>query len=195
MKCIPQKIPDLVLIEPTIRNDPRGYFLETFRQEYLEETIGSKINFVQDNESMSTKGVLRGLHYQLPPFTQSKLLRVVFGEILDVAVDIRKNSDTFGKHIAVHLNEKNKNQLYIPNGFAHGFIVLSDIAIVCYKTDNYYEPNSERGILFSDNQLDIDWRLPINEILVSDKDKLSHRAASLKKFSSWYLSMLKDIGQ
>ena len=172
MKFTPQKIPDLVLIEPTIRNDPRGYFIETFRQESLEEAIGNQINFVQDNESMSTKGVLRGLHYQLPPYSQSKLLRVVSGEILDVAVDLRKNSETFGKHIAVHLNEKNKNQLYIPNGFAHGFIVLSDIAIVCYKTDNYYEPNSERGILYSDPQLDIDWRLPINEIIVSDKDKV-----------------------
>ena len=182
MKFTPQKIPDLVLIEPTIRNDSRGYFLETFRQESLEEAIGNKINFVQDNESMSTKGVLRGLHYQLPPFTQSKLIRVVYGEILDVAVDVRKNSDTFGKHVAVHLNENNKNQLYIPNGFAHGFIVLSDIAIVCYKTDNYYERNSERGILFSDNQLNIDWRLPINEILVSEKDKVQPRFSYEKSY-------------
>jgi len=172
LKFTPQKIPDLILIEPTIRNDSRGYFLETFRQESLEEALGKKINFVQDNESMSSKGILRGLHYQLPPFAQSKLLRVVSGEILDVAVDIRKNSPTFGKHVAVELNEDNKNQLYIPEGFAHGFIVLSDMAIVCYKTDNYYEPNSERGILFNDIQLAIDWKLPFTDIIVSEKDKV-----------------------
>ena len=172
MKCTKQKIPDLVIIEPIIRSDPRGYFLESFRQESLEEVVGKKINFVQDNESMSSKGILRGLHYQLPPFTQSKLLRVVSGRILDVAVDIRNHSPTFGKHVAVELNEDNKNQLYIPEGFAHGFVVLSDKAIVCYKTDNYYEPNSERGILFNDTRLAIDWKLPVSDIMVSEKDKV-----------------------
>ncbi|WP_416652602.1 dTDP-4-dehydrorhamnose 3,5-epimerase [Candidatus Pseudothioglobus sp. Uisw_086] len=172
MKYIRQKIPDLLVIEPAIHKDLRGYFFETFRKNFLEQTLKSKINFVQDNESMSSKGVLRGLHYQISPHSQSKLVRVVSGSILDVAVDIRNNSPTFGMHIAVELNQSNKRQLFIPKGFAHGFLVLSDSAVVSYKTDNYYSKDSERGIAYNDPKLSIDWMLKLNEIIVSDKDKV-----------------------
>lgn len=182
MKYIRQKIPDLLVIEPSIHKDLRGYFFETFRQNFLEQTIGSKINFVQDNESMSSKGVLRGLHYQIPPFSQSKLVRVISGSILDVAVDIRNNSPTFGMHIAIELNQSNKYQLFIPKGFAHGFLVLSDSAIVCYKTDNYFSKDSERGIAYNDQKLAIDWRLKLNEILVSDKDKVNPTFSFKKQY-------------
>ena len=182
MKYTRQKIHDLILIEPKVHIDSRGYFFEAFQQDSFEKKVGHKVDFVQDNESMSSRGTLRGLHYQLPPFSQSKLIKVTFGSILDVAVDIRNNSPTFGMHIAIELNEENKKQLYIPQGFAHGFIVLSEIAIVCYKTDNYYEPNSQRGILFSDIKLDIDWKLPINEIIVSDKDKVQPRFSYEKSY-------------
>ena len=170
MKYIRQKIPDLILIEPKVHSDSRGYFVETFRKDFLEKKIGQKIDFVQDNESMSTKGTLRGLHYQLPPFTQSKLVRVVYGSIIDVAVDIRKNSPTFGMHFSVELNEDNKKQLYIPHGFAHGFIVVSDSAIVCYKADNFHAKDYERGIIYNDKVLAIEWRIPSKDILVSEKD-------------------------
>ena len=170
MKYIRQKIPDLILIEPKVHSDSRGYFVETFRKDFLEKKIGQKIDFVQDNESMSTKGTLRGLHYQLPPFTQSKLVRVVYGSIIDVAVDIRKNSPTFGMHVSVELNEDNKKQLYIPHGFAHGFIVVSDSAIVCYKVDNFHATDYERGIIYNDKVLAIEWRIPSKDILVSEKD-------------------------
>jgi dTDP-4-dehydrorhamnose 3,5-epimerase len=173
LKLIHQKIPDLILIEPQLHRDDRGYFLETFREDLLKEKIGFDTIFVQDNESKSSKGVLRGLHYQEPPFDQSKLLRVVQGSILDVAVDIRNNSPTFGVHLAIELNEDNKYQLFIPKGFAHGFVVLSNSAIVCYKTDNFYSQESERGILFNDKTLDIDWKLESKDIIVSDKDKLN----------------------
>jgi dTDP-4-dehydrorhamnose 3,5-epimerase len=172
LKYIRQKIPDLILIEPKTHSDSRGYFLETFRKDSLEKKIGHKIDFVQDNESMSTKGTLRGLHYQLPPFTQSKLLRVVTGSIIDVAVDIRNNSPTFGKHIAIELNEESKKQLYIPHGFAHGFLVLSEFAIVCYKTDNFYAKDYERGIAYNDESLAIDWKVQSKDILVSEKDNI-----------------------
>ena len=180
MKYTRQKIPELLIIEPVFHKDLRGYFIETFRQNLLEKAIQSKISFVQDNESMSSKGILRGLHYQIPSFSQSKLVRVISGSILDVAVDIRNNSPTFGMHIAVELNQTNKHQLFIPKGFAHGFLVLSDFAIVCYKTDNYYSKGSERGIAYNDDKLAIDWGLKLNEILVSDKDK-SHPNFSFEK--------------
>ena len=175
MKFIRQKIPDLILIEPKVHSDSRGYFVETFREDFLEKKIGQKIDFVQDNESMSTKGTLRGLHYQLPPFTQSKLVRVVYGSIIDVAVDIRKNSPTFGMHVSVELNEDNKKQLYIPHGFAHGFIVVSDFAIVCYKADNFHAKDYERGIIYNDEALAIEWRIPSKDILVSEKDNILPR--------------------
>lgn len=171
MKFIPQSIADVILIKPTIYGDDRGYFIETFRQDLLEETIGYKVNFVQDNESKSLKGVLRGLHYQLPPYTQAKLVRVIVGSVLDVAVDIRKSSPTFGQYVSVKLTEQNKYQLFVPHGFAHGFVVLSDSATFAYKVDNYYAPEHDRGIVFNDEQLKIDWQLSVKELQLSDKDK------------------------
>jgi len=171
LKLTPQSIADVILIEPTIHADDRGYFIETFRQDLLEEAIGYKVNFVQDNESRSTKGVLRGLHYQLPPYTQAKLVRVIEGSVLDLAVDIRKSSTTFGQHVSLELTAQNKHQLFVPHGFAHGFVVLSDSAIFSYKVDNYYAPEHDRGIAFDDEQLKIDWRLLAEELKLSDKDK------------------------
>jgi len=160
-----------MLIEPNIYRDERGYFIETFRQNLLEEAIGYKINFVQDNESRSTKGVLRGLHYQLPPYSQAKLVRVIEGIVLDIAVDIRKSSPTFGQHVSLELTAQNKHQLFVPHGFAHGFVVLSDSATFSYRVDNYYAPEHERGIAFDDVQLKIDWQLLSEELQLSDKDK------------------------
>ena len=171
MKFIPQKIPDIVLIRPTILKDNRGYFTESYRQDLLEDFIGYKINFVQDNESKSIKGVLRGLHYQLPPYNQAKLLRVIEGSVLDVAVDIRKSSPTFGQHVSLELNAQNKYQLFVPRGFAHGFVVLSNSATVAYKADNYYSPSHDRGIAFDDAKLAIDWQLLAEELQLSDKDR------------------------
>ena len=171
MKFIPQKIPDVVLIEPSVQGDDRGYFSETFRQDLFNDAIGYQVNFLQDNESKSTKGVLRGLHYQLPPFTQAKLVRVIEGRVLDVAVDIRKSSLTFGQHISVELTSQNKLQLFVPRGFAHGFVVLSDSAIFSYKVDNYFAPEHDRGIAFDDGKLKIDWQLLATEIQLSDKDQ------------------------
>ena len=163
-------IPDVVIIEPKVHGDSRGYFVETFRQDKLEEFLGYQINFCQDNESKSSKGVLRGLHYQLPPHAQTKLVRVIFGRVLDVAVDIRKNSPTFGKYVAVELSGENKKQLLIPRGFAHGFVVLEDDTVFAYKVDNYYSPQCDRGIAFDDKNLNIDWILNHNELNLSAKD-------------------------
>ena len=170
MKFIKTEIPDVILIKPTVYKDDRGYFYESFKKEELEKFLQKKIEFCQDNESKSTKGVLRGLHYQIGDFVQTKLVRVIKGSVLDVAVDIRKNSPTFGKYVAVELNEKNKYQLLIPKGFAHGFYVLSDETIFSYKVDNYYNKDSERGIAFDDEILQIDWKIN-SEILISEKDK------------------------
>ena len=172
MKFTPQSIPDVVLIEPTVHGDNRGYFIETFRQDLFEEAVGYQVNFIQDNESESTKGVLRGLHYQLPPYTQAKLARVIEGSVLDVAVDIRKSSPTFGQHVTVELTSENKHQLFVPHGFAHGFVVLSDSAIFAYKVDNYYAPKHDRGIAFDDKELAIDWKLPLEALQLSDKGKV-----------------------
>jgi len=171
LKFIPQSIKDVILIEPSIHGDDRGYFVETFRQDLLEEAIGYKVNFVQDNESKSTKGVLRGLHYQMPPYTQAKLIRVIDGSVLDVAVDIRKSSTTFGQHVSIELTAQNKHQLFVPQGFAHGFIVLSESATFAYKVDNYYAPEHDRGITFDDKELKINWQLSAEELKLSDKDK------------------------
>jgi len=171
LKFIPQSIPDVVLIEPTVHGDNRGYFVETFRQDLFEEAVGYKVNFIQDNESKSGKGVLRGLHYQLPPYTQAKLVRAIEGRVLDIAVDIRKSSPTFGQHVAVELTAKNKHQLFVPHGFAHGFIVLSESATFAYKVDNYYAPEHDRGIAFDDKELVIDWQLPLEILQLSDKDR------------------------
>jgi len=180
LKFTPQSIPDVVLIEPTVHGDSRGYFMESFRQDLFEEAIGYKVNFIQDNESKSTKGVLRGLHYQLPPCTQAKLVRVIEGSVLDVAVDIRKASPTFGQHVAVELTAENKHQLFVPHGFAHGFVVLSDSAIFAYKVDNYYAPEHDRGIAFDDKDLAIDWQLPLEILQLSEKDKLHPTLANAK---------------
>ena len=163
-------IPDVVIIEPKVHGDSRGYFVETFVSNKLEEFLGYQINFCQDNESKSSKGVLRGLHYQLPPFAQTKLVRVISGRVLDVAVDIRKNSPTFGKYVAVELSGENKKQLLIPRGFAHGFVVLEDDTIFAYKVDNYYSPECDRGIAFDDKNLNIDWILNHDELNLSAKD-------------------------
>ena len=163
-------ISDVIIIEPKVHGDERGYFVETFRADKLEEFIGFKINFCQDNESKSSKGVLRGLHYQLPPFAQTKLVRVIQGRVLDVAVDIRKNSPTFGQHVAVELTADNKRQLLVPRGFAHGFVVLEDDTIFAYKVDNYYSPECDRGIAFNDPALNIDWMLKTEELKLSAKD-------------------------
>ena len=163
-------IPDVVIIEPKVHGDSRGYFVETFVSNKLEEFLGYQINFCQDNESKSSKGVLRGLHYQLPPHAQTKLVRVIHGRVLDVAVDIRKNSPTFGKYVAVELSGENKKQLLIPRGFAHGFVVLEDDTVFAYKVDNYYSPECDRGIAFDDKNLNIDWILNHNELNLSAKD-------------------------
>lgn len=164
------EIPDVVVIEPTVHGDSRGYFVETFRQDKLEEFLGYKINFCQDNESKSSKGVLRGLHYQLPPYAQTKLVRVIQGCVLDVAVDIRKGSPTFGKYVAVELTAENKKQMLVPRGFAHGFVVLEDDTVFAYKVDNYYSPQCDRGIAFDDENLNIDWILNKEKLNLSAKD-------------------------
>ena len=164
------EIPDVILCEPKTLSDDRGYFSETFRQDKLEEFLGFSINFCQDNESKSSFGVLRGLHYQIAPYAQTKLVRVLQGAVLDVSVDLRKDSPTFGNHIAIELSEENKKQIFIPRGFAHGFIVLSNEAILGYKVDNYYHQASERGIAYNDNSLSIDWKLKPEDIKVSLKD-------------------------
>ena len=171
MKFIPQEIADVIIIEPTLLEDSRGYFTETFRQDLFNQFIGYSVDFIQENESKSNKGVLRGLHYQLAPFSQAKLVRVLEGSVLDVVVDIRRSSYTFGQHISLELTAENKHQLFVPRGFAHGFIVLSSSATFSYKIDNYYSPEHERGIAFDDEDLGIDWRLPKELIQLSNKDK------------------------
>lgn len=163
-------IPDVVLIDPKVHGDERGYFVETFRADKLEAFLGFSVPFCQDNESKSTYGVLRGLHYQLPPFAQTKLVRVIEGEVLDVAVDIRKGSATFGQHVAVRLSGENKRQMFIPRGFAHGFIVLSETCTFAYKVDNYYSPQCDRGIAFDDPALNINWIAEISKLQLSAKD-------------------------
>ncbi len=170
MNFIRTNIPDVIIIEPTVHGDHRGYFVETFRADKLEAFLGYKLNFGQDNESKSSKGVLRGLHYQLAPHAQTKLVRVISGRVLDVAVDIRKNSSTFGQYIAVELTADNKRQLLVPRGFAHGFVVLEDDTIFAYKVDNYYSPECDRGIAFNDPALNIDWMLKTEELKLSAKD-------------------------
>ena len=169
MDVIKTNIEGVVIIEPRIFKDARGYFFESFSQREFEEKVG-KIQFVQDNESMSSYGVMRGLHFQRPPFTQSKLVRVIKGAVLDVAVDIRKNSPTYGKHVAVELTEDNHRQFFVPRGFAHGFAVLSDEAIFQYKCDNFYAPQADGGISILDEDLGIDWHIPMDKAILSEKD-------------------------
>lgn len=179
MQFIPQSIPDVWVIEPKVHGDHRGYFVETFRQDKFEQALGYKIDFVQDNESKSPKGVLRGLHFQLAPYAQSKLVRVIDGAVLDVAVDIRIGSPSFGQHVAVELSGDNKKQMFIPRGFAHGFVVLTDTATFAYKVDNYYSPECDRGLAFDDIDLDIDWQLAKQQLLLSDKDTQQPRLTAL----------------
>jgi len=190
MKFIKTEIPEVVIIEPRVFEDERGYFMESFKKNLFEKNI-RKINFIQDNESKSKKGVLRGLHYQLPPFAQSKLVRVIKGSVIDVAVDIRKNSPTFGKYVAVELNEDNKRQLFIPRGFAHGFLVTSDEIIFTYKVDNYYAPEYDRSIKFDDPDIGINWNFPKEEILVSEKDKNAPFLKDAEVFE--YVDLYKDV--
>lgn len=164
------KLKDCFIIEPRVFQDDRGYFFESFNQESFNKLIGKSVNFVQDNESFSSRGVIRGLHFQKGEFAQAKLVRVVKGAVLDVAVDIRKESPTFGQYISVELTEENKKQLFVPRGFAHGFSVLSEAAIFSYKCDNFYNKESEAGILYNDPSLNIDWKIKLEEAQLSDKD-------------------------
>ena len=170
MNFIETEIPDLIIIEPKVFKDDRGYFFESFNQQEFEKHIG-KIDFVQDNESKSTFGVLRGLHFQRPPFTQAKLVRCILGSILDVVVDLRTDSPTYGRHLTIELSSEDKKQLFIPKGFAHGFVVLSPEAVFAYKVDNYYSPSHDAGIFWNDRQLGIDWRIDPGDIILSEKDK------------------------
>ena len=180
MKFTKTEIPKVYIIEPSVIEDNRGYFLESFNLEKFEENI-CQIKFIQDNESKSSKGVLRGLHFQKPPFNQAKLVRCIEGRVLDVAVDIRKNSPTYGKHVAIELSGENKRQLFVPRGFAHGFSVLSETAVFAYKVDNIYAPDFDSGIRFDDKELNIDWGLIEDDIQLSEKDK---NMQSFKDFES-----------
>lgn len=180
MNVIKTSIEGVVIIEPNVFKDARGYFFESYSQREFEEKV-RKINFVQDNESMSSYGVMRGLHFQRPPFTQSKLVRCVKGAVLDVAVDIRKGSPTYGQNVAVELTEDNHRQFFVPRGFAHGFAVLSETAVFQYKCDNFYAPQADGGISIKDDSLGIDWKIPTENALLSDKDTLH---VLLKDFDS-----------
>ena len=170
MKFIKTEIPDVYIIEPSVFGDARGYFLESFNLEKFEENV-CPIKFIQDNESKSSKGVLRGLHFQKPPFNQAKLVRCVEGSVMDVAVDIRKGSPTYGKHVAIELSGENKRQLFVPRGFAHGFSVLSETAVFAYKVDNTYAPEYDSGIKYNDKDLNINWGLTEDEVQLSGKDE------------------------
>lgn len=180
MEVIKTAIDGVVIIEPKVFKDQRGYFFESFSQREFEAKV-RKINFVQDNESMSSYGVMRGLHFQRPPYTQSKLVRCVKGKVLDVAVDIRKGSPTYGQHVAVELSEDNHRQFFVPRGFAHGFAVLSDTAVFQYKCDNFYAPQADGGISIKDESLGIDWKIPTDMVILSEKDTLH---SCLKDFDS-----------
>lgn len=185
MEVITTAIKDVLIIQPKVFGDNRGYFFESFSQREFDEKVvpilGHKINFVQDNESMSSYGVMRGLHFQRPPFTQSKLVRCVKGAVLDVAVDIRKGSPTYGQHVAIELTEENHTQFFVPRGFAHGFAVLSETAVFQYKCDEFYHPEVDGGISILDGSLGIDWKIPTEKALLSEKDT---KHALLKDFDT-----------
>ena len=185
MEVIKTGIDGVVIIEPRIFKDERGYFYESFSQREFEEKV-CRTTFVQDNQSKSSYGVVRGLHFQKPPYSQSKLVRCIKGAVLDVAVDIRKGSPTFGKHVAVELSEENHRQLFIPRGFAHGFAVLTDEAVFQYKYDNYYNKESEGAVAWNDPQLAIDWRVPADKVVLSEKDKLSKNIADADFLFDYY---------
>ncbi|AKB77255.1 dTDP-4-dehydrorhamnose 3,5-epimerase [Methanosarcina horonobensis HB-1 = JCM 15518] len=172
MKVIDTEIKDLFILEPNVFEDERGYFFESYNRKTLDNLIGKEYNFVQDNESKSSYGVVRGLHYQLAPYSQAKLVRVLQGKVYDVAVDLRKSSLTFGKWVGVELSGENKRQFLIPKGFAHGFSVLSEIAVFAYKCDDYYHPEAEVGIAYNDSSLGIDWKINDKDVKVSQKDRL-----------------------
>ncbi|MDR2497272.1 MAG: dTDP-4-dehydrorhamnose 3,5-epimerase [Tannerellaceae bacterium] len=179
MNYITTHIPGVLIIEPRVFNDSRGYFFEAYKKTEFD-LHASSVNFIQENESCSTKGVLRGLHFQLNPYSQAKLVRVIKGSVLDVAVDLRRESATFGQHIAVELSEANKRQLFIPRGFAHGFHVLSSEAVFIYKVDNYYHPEAERTVRFDEPAFGIDWKIPPDTIpIMSDKDRNAPGIAEL----------------
>ena len=181
MNFTPTKLDGCFVIEPKILNDERGYFLESFNENTFQNGIGQQVHFVQDNQSFSTKGVLRGLHYQTGDHAQAKLVRVLQGEVLDVAVDIRPNSKTYGEYVSVLLSAEKQNQFFIPRGFAHGFLVLSETATFFYKCDNFYNKESEGGIIFNDNSLKIDWKFPLNELIISEKDATLPTIENAKK--------------
>ena len=181
MKAIETKLKGCFIIEPLVFGDERGYFFESFNQDKFESLINQEVCFVQDNQSFSTRGVLRGLHYQKGIHAQAKLVRVLKGSVLDVAVDLRTDSKTFGQFISVELTSENKKQLFVPKGFAHGFVVLSETATFFYKCDNYYNKASEGGIIYNDNQLNIDWIIPEEELLVSEKDRVLPNLEQLRK--------------
>jgi dTDP-4-dehydrorhamnose 3,5-epimerase len=178
MNVIKTAIPDVLIFEPKIFGDERGFFFESFNHKLFEEAVGYPVTFVQDNHSKSSKGVLRGLHYQLTPHAQGKLVRCVAGEVFDVAVDIRKSSPTFGQWVGVHLSGENKRQLWIPEGFAHGFVTLSESADFLYKTTNYYHHESEGSICWNDSEINIEW--PIEGALLSEKDKVAQKFSEYK---------------
>jgi len=171
MRVIVSEIPDVLFFEPEVLGDDRGYFFESFRQDLIESQIG-KVSFVQDNESKSGYGVLRGLHFQKPPYTQSKLVRAIQGRVLDVAVDIRQGSPWYGRHVSCVLDGECKNMMWVPKGFAHGFVVMSETAVFAYKCDNYYAPSYDAGMMWNDPVLGIDWQLPEEEIRLSAKDTI-----------------------
>ncbi|MDB4792836.1 dTDP-4-dehydrorhamnose 3,5-epimerase [bacterium] len=178
-------IPDVILCEPQVFLDERGYFTETFRRDKLEKFLGYKVDFCQDNESKSSYGVLRGLHYQLAPYAQTKLLRVIEGKVLDVAVDLRKESPTFEQHVTVELSAENRRQLFVPRGFAHGFVVLSETAVFAYKVDNYYNPEADRGLAFNDESLGIDWKLSFEDLKLSTKDLIQPKFKDAEYFEQY----------
>jgi len=183
MQLIRTDIADVIIIEPKVHGDDRGYFVETYRQDILERFVGHSVNFIQDNESKSERGVLRGLHYQIGDSAQSKLVRVISGRVLDVAVDIRQGSPTFAQHVAIELSAENKRQVFVPKGFAHGFVVLEDNTIFSYKVDNYYSPAKDRGIAFDDPSLAINWEVPTSQLLLSAKDQQQPLLADAELFS------------
>ncbi len=182
MNATETKLKGCFILEPRVFKDERGYFFESFNEKLFNELTGTDTHFVQDNQSYSSKGVLRGLHYQTGDWAQAKLVRVVSGSVLDVAVDMRPGSETYGQHVAVELSAENKKQLFIPRGFAHGFIVLSDTAEFAYKCDNFYNKDSEGGVIYNDAKLGIDWGLPEDTLIVSEKDKELPVLAEAKPF-------------
>ena len=181
MNFIPTKLEDCFIIEPKVILDERGYFMESFNETTFQNGVGQKVHFVQDNQSFSSKGVVRGLHYQTGEYSQAKLVRVLEGEVLDVAVDIRPNSKTYGQYEAILLSAENQLQFYVPRGFAHGFLVLSETATFFYKCDNFYNKESEGGIIYNDKTVNIDWQFPLNELLISEKDKVQPTIENAKK--------------